>query len=170
MNTFFQHLSNPEYMHVLLNPLPVYGLAIATLGLLLALIARNRRAVVVTLALLFVSGLSAWPTYQYGESAYDRVKAMSDPAGEQWLDAHMARAEKLIAAFYVVAGLAVIAMLAPIKLPHSASALSMITLVAAAATLAIGCWIAYAGGHVRHKEFRFEPPPPVQANEHQHEH
>ncbi len=28
----FEHLSNPEYMHVLLNPLPVYGLAMGCLA------------------------------------------------------------------------------------------------------------------------------------------
>ncbi len=32
-----EHLSDPEYIHVLVNPLPVYGLAMATLALVLAL-------------------------------------------------------------------------------------------------------------------------------------
>jgi hypothetical protein len=31
------HLSKPEYVHVLLNPLPVYGLAVGVLGLVIAL-------------------------------------------------------------------------------------------------------------------------------------
>src|SRR6266545_2235608 len=96
MNIFFQHLNSPEYMHVLLNPVPVYGLAIGVIGLLLAVIARNRTGMVIALVLVFLSGLSAWPTYYYGEAAYDRVKAMADTAGDQWLDEHMARGEKLI--------------------------------------------------------------------------
>src|SRR5881227_2279957 len=108
MNTFFQHLRDPEYMHVLLNPLPVYGLAFGTLALALALLLRNYRVSVAALVLVFVGAMSAWPVYQYGESAYDRVKAMSDPAGEQWLDEHMARGEKLIWAFYVLAGISAI--------------------------------------------------------------
>jgi len=29
------HLSKPEYVHVLLNPLPVYGLAVGALGLII---------------------------------------------------------------------------------------------------------------------------------------
>ncbi len=73
----------------------------------------------------------------------------------------MARGEKLISAFYVLAGLAVVAIVAPIKWPRSSWPLAAITLVIGFATLAIGCWIAYAGGHIRHKEFRFEPPPPA---------
>src|SRR4030095_10051626 len=94
-----EHLGDPEYVHVLINPLPVYGLAIATLAVVLALVLRNQRVTIAALVLIFVSALSAWPTYHYGEAGYDRVKAISDPAGEHWLDEHMARGEKLIWAF-----------------------------------------------------------------------
>ncbi len=155
-------------MHVLLNPLPVYGLAIAVLGLTLALIFRNRHALIVSLALVSVSGLSAWPTYSYGEAAYDRIKSMSDPAGEQWLDEHMARAEKLIPAFYILAALGAAGIVLPLKWPRSSVPLSIATLALGGATLGMGGWIAYPGGHVRHKEFRFESPPPVRAEEHHH--
>src|SRR5437899_1527819 len=167
MNIFF-HLNSPEYMHVLLNPVPVYGLAIGIVGLLLAVIARNRTGIVIALVLVFLSGLSAWPTYHYGEAAYDRVKAMADTAGDQWLDEHMARGEKLIYAFYVLAALAMVGMFAPMKWPRSSLPLAIATLAMGCATLGIGFYIAYAGGHVRHKEFRFEAPPPPRVVEHHH--
>lgn len=170
MNTFFQHLNSPEYMHVLLNPVPVYGLAIGLVGLLSAIIARNRTAIVISLALVFLSGLSAWPTYHYGEAAYDRVTAMADTVGDQWLDEHMARGEKLIPAFYVLAGLAFVAIATPIKWPRSSLPLAISTIVLGLVTLGIGGWIAYAGGHIRHKEFRFQPPPPPREHHHEHEH
>src|SRR5438093_6232242 len=169
MTTFFQHLSSQESMHVLLNPVPVYGLAIGVIGLLLAVVTRNRTGIVVALVLVFLSGLSAWPTYHYGEAAYDRVKAMADTAGDQWLDEHMARGEKLIYAFYVLAGLAVVGLFAPMKWSRSSLPLAIATLVTGCATLGIGGYIAYAGGHVRHKEFRFQQPPPPREN-HQHDH
>src|SRR6266568_4720089 len=168
MNIFFQHLNSPEYMHVLLNPIPVYGLAFGIVGLLSAIIARSRAAIVVSLVLVFLSGLSAWPTYHYGEAAYDRVKAMADTAGDQWLDEHMARGEKLIYAFYVLAGLAAVGMFAPMKWPRSSFPLAIATFVIGCTTLGIGAYIAYAGGHVRHREFRFEPPPQARADEHHH--
>ena len=166
MNIFLQHLRDPEYMHVLLNPLPVYGLSIAVIGLALALIFRNRTAIIIALALVFISGLSAWPVLSYGQAAYDRVKTMSDPAGEQWLDEHMARGEKLIYAFYVLAALAAAGVLLPIKWSRTSTPLATTTLVLGFVTLAIGGWIAYAGGHIRHKEFRFEPPPVAKAEGH----
>ena len=145
-------------MHVLLNPVPTYGLAIGLAGLLLAIIARSRTAIVIALVLVCLSGLSAWPTYYYGEAAYDRVTGNGDSVADQWLTKHMARGEKWIGAFYVLAGLAVIGVLAPIKWPRTSLPLAVVTLVVGCAALGFGGYIAYAGGHVRHKEFRFERP------------
>jgi hypothetical protein len=169
VNTFFQHLRDAEYMHVLLNPLPVYGLAFGTLALALALFLRNYRVTVAALVLVFVAAISAWPVYQYGESAYDRVKSMSDAPGEQWLDEHMARGEKMIWLFYVLAGVAAIGVGAVLKWPRTSFAITVGTLVLAGVTLGTGGYISYAGGHVRHREFRFEAPPPPRMAEHHHE-
>ena len=167
-NTLWQHLSDPEYVHVLINPLPVYGLAIGILALVLALVLRTPKVTMAALVLVFVSGLSAWPTYHYGEAGYDRVKALSDDAGVKWLDEHMARGEKLIWAFYVLAGVSAIGVVAVAKWPRSSFAISVLTLVLGTTTLGFGGYIAYAGGHVRHREFRFEPPPEAKADEHHH--
>src|SRR5438128_7363712 len=169
MNTFFQHLRDAEYMHVLLNPLPVYGLAFGTLALALALLLRNYRVSAAALVLVFVGAISAWPVYQYGESAYDQLKSMSYPAGEQWLDEHMARGEKMIWLFYVLAGVAAIGVGAVLKWPRTSFPITVGTLVLAGITLGTGGYIAYAGGHVRHREFRFEAPPPPRMAEHHHE-
>ncbi len=42
-------LRQPEYVHVLLNPLSVYGLLVAWIGLLIAFFSKSRRAQVATL-------------------------------------------------------------------------------------------------------------------------
>ena len=148
--------------------MPVNGLAIGLLALVLALFLRTPRVTIAALVLVFVCALSAWPTYHYGEAGYDRVKAMSDPVGEQWLDEHMARGEKMIWLFYVLAGVAAVGVGAVVKWPRTSFAITVGTLVLGGATLGTGGYIAYAGGHVRHKEFRFEPPPPARAEEHHH--
>jgi hypothetical protein len=98
------------------------------------------------------------------------MTAMADTAGDQWVDEHMARGERLIWVFYVLAGLAVVAVAVPIKWPRTSVPLAAATLVVGCATLGIGFYIAYAGGHVRHKEFRFEPPPSPREHHHEHEH
>src|SRR2546429_9062067 len=163
-----EHLSSPEYLHVLLNPLLVYGLAMGVFTLLLALISRRRAARVIALALIFVGAISAWPVYHYGEAAYDRVTAMADSDGDKWLDKHMRRGEQLIYVFYVVAALSAGAIVAEFKLRGAAVSLGIATVILAGADLGIGGYIAYAGGHIRHREFRFDPPPPPRAEEHHH--
>jgi len=169
MNIFLQHLNSPEYMHVLLNPLPVYGLTFGTLALVLALFLRNHRVAVAALVLVFIGAISAWPVYQYGQSAYDRVKSMSDPTGEQWLDEHMARGEKLIYAFYVLAALSATGIAVIVKWPRTFMTVSLVALALSSGTLGVGGYISYAGGHVRHREFRFETPPAPRMAEHHHE-
>jgi hypothetical protein len=37
-------LEQPEYIHVLINPLPVYGLAMGLIGLMIGLVLRSREA------------------------------------------------------------------------------------------------------------------------------
>ena len=41
---FLKGLKQPEYIHVLINPLPVYGLAMGLIGLILGLMLRSREA------------------------------------------------------------------------------------------------------------------------------
>ena len=41
---FLKGLEQPEYIHVLINPLPVYGLAMGVIGLIIGLVLRSREA------------------------------------------------------------------------------------------------------------------------------
>lgn len=165
---FIQSLSQPEYIHVLINPLPVYGLAIAVIGLIIALVQRSRSAQVATLALILLCGAIAWPVMHYGEAGKDIAISLSDEQGQAWLEAHEHRAEKFIWAFYLLAGLAAVAILAPMKWPKTSLALALVTLLCAFAVLGAGGYIAYAGGKVRHREFRNEPAPILQAGSYDH--
>jgi hypothetical protein len=161
-------LQQPEYIHVLLNPLPVYGLLIGLIGLVIALILKSRRAQITTLILVLINSASAWPVYEFGQQGYDRVLSMADDAGQAWLDEHRERGEDLIWIFYVLVALSAIAIAAPIKWPKSSVPLALAVLFLGAVTLGSGAYIAYAGGRVRHREFRNEPPPPKRS-EHEHD-
>jgi hypothetical protein len=160
----FEDLKQPEYIHVLLNPLPVYGLAMGTLALFVSLLFKSRTAQLTSLILVFVAAGSAWPVYVYGEHGYDRVYAMADRDGQAWLDAHRRRAEKFIYVFYALALRALVGIGAPFKWPNSMTALAIVTLGVAIGTLCLGSWIAYAGGKIRHREFRNEQPPKPESN------
>lgn len=158
-------LRQPEYIHVLLNPLPVYGLLVGWVGLVIGLALRSRLAQIATLTLVLLSSISAWPVYEFGQQGYDRVLSMTDEAGEAWLDEHMHRAEDLIWVFYALAALSLFAIAAPIKWPRCSVPLAVAVILLGAVTLGSGAYIAYAGGRVRHREFRNEPPPPKRSED-----
>src|SRR5690348_2688717 len=149
----------PEYVHVLLNPLPTYGLAMGWIGLIIAAVLRSRPAQIVMLVLVLISAASAWPVYEFGEQGYDRVLSMTDDDGQAWLDEHQHRGEQLIYFFYALAALSVISIIVPIKWPKTSAPLLISTILLGVIVLGMSGYIAYAGGKVRHKEFRTEPPP-----------
>jgi disulfide bond formation protein DsbB len=159
LETISKDLNQPEYVHVMLNSLPVYGLIVGIIGLVLALLLRSRSARITALAVVFVSAASAWPTAHYGEQAYDRVLSMADDAGQAWLDAHARRADNLVWCFYVLALVAAAAIATPKTWPRLGASLTVLSLCLAMVSLGAGGYIAYAGGKIRHREFRTVPPP-----------
>ena len=168
IDSILRGLRQPEYVHVFLNPVPVYGLLISWLGLIIAVFLKSRRAQVATLVLVLISSLSAWPVYEFGQQAYDRVLSMTDEDGERWLDEHQDRAEDLIWVYYALAVLSAAAIAVPIKWPKSSAPLVITVILLGAGALGTGSYIAYAGGKIRHREFRNAPPPPKRA-EHEHD-
>ena len=159
METLSRELQQPEYLHVLLNPLPVYGLAIALFGLVAALYLGTRGGQVTALVLVFACAASAWPVAHYGEAAEDRIHVMTDEDGGAWLKAHAQRADNLIYAFYALALLAAAAIFVPKRWPQTARPLVFATIALAFVSLGAGVYIASAGGKIRHREFRSVPPP-----------
>ena len=157
--TILRDLQQPEYIHVLINPLPVYSLVGGLIGLFIAICQRSRRAIIVALAIVYVSAATAWPVYEYGERSYDRVLTMADNDGRAWLAEHKKRAEHLIWFFYALAILSAIGLIVPAKWPKSSLPFAIAVLLLGVISLGAGGYIAYAGGRIRHREFRNESPP-----------
>jgi len=165
IDTLLRDLRQPEYIHVLINPLPIYGLAIAWVGLIVSLFLGSRRAQIATLVIVLISAASAWPVYELGQQSYDRVLSMADSDGQAWLDEHQDRAEDLIYFFYSLALLSALAIVAPMKWLKSSMPLTLGVTLLGAIVIGIGAYIAQAGGKIRHREFRNEAPPKRSAEE-----
>ena len=131
------------------------------LALGVALATRDRTAILIGLVLVGLLALSAWPVYTYGEAGYDRVLSMSDEAGGKFLEQHRALAERWVWLYFVTAGVAALGLALAWKWPRTLVPVAIVALLLAAASLAAGIVIAQAGGAVRHREFRFSPPPPT---------
>lgn len=164
MEGFSKAIQQPEYVHVLLNHLPITGLFIAFLLLLVAVLNENRALLMSALALVGLLSLSAWPVTHYGGLAYDRVLSMSDEAGGQYLKHHAALADRWIFLFYVTAAVAAGGLIVGWKKPrHLRLAASAVVLLAFASLIA-GAVIADWGGKIRHREFRYGSPPTQHQN------
>jgi hypothetical protein len=159
LNAFLEQCRQPEYLHILLNPIPIYGVAVGIVSLIFALIARSRSAQVVSLLIIAGTAAIAWPVADYGEQSYDRAQSISDRVGEQWLGLHEQRAQKFVKVYYVLVFVALNAAILPWKFPKWNLPLCSFTLIASIVVLLVGMWIAHPGGQIRHKEFRVVAPP-----------
>jgi uncharacterized membrane protein len=156
---FLAALRQPEYVHVLLHPLPIVGLAAGVFSLAVALLTRSRSGQAIALLLMLVTAAAAWPVAHFGHAAYDRVYAMSNDAAQQWLNWHEHLADRIVWAHHATAGLAAVALLGLWKFPRLHRAALALTAVAAVVALGLGGFLAFVGGKIRHPEFRHGPPP-----------
>ena len=145
---------SPEYLHVLINHLPIEGLLMGIIGLVLSLIFNNKGAKLVSLTLILISSLSVMPISYTGEQAYERIETRLDEAGEHYLEEHEERAEKAEPALYVTAVLALLTMLTVAKAPKFAKIATNTTLIASCIAFGMCGWAAQAGGKIAHEEFR----------------
>ena len=162
------HFLSMEHVHVLLNHLPIIGLAMGILALVLALMHHSRKTEMVALILVLVAAASAWPVNFTGQRAYKTVRGFADDGGADWLDTHMERAEKAAPAFYALALLTAAALIAPHKWPRTTRPLAVATLALALLCEGASGWIALAGGQIRHPEFRTKAPPAELTEPHTH--
>jgi hypothetical protein len=150
----FEILKKPEYIHAVLNHLPIYGTVLGAIALAVSLLLRSRAAQITALIITLIAGVSAYPVFLSGQRAYKAVRGMSDDAGADALDEHMDRAENTIGAFYVLAFAALAGLLVPLKWPKTSLVLTALALVLALICFGVGVYIAQEGGRVRHPEFR----------------
>lgn len=167
LESIVRDLQQPEYLHVLLNPIPIYGLAAGVIGLIVALFVPHPAAKIPPLMILFFAGLMAWPVAELGERAESRVLAVTDADGSDWLHVHEERAEKAVWLFYALAAVAAVGVAVVMKAPRRAGPVAAAVLLVALAACALGVWVAYPGGRIIHREFRTSLPPST--HEHHHE-
>ena len=147
-------LKKPEYIHVVLNHLVIYGTILGAVALAVSLMLRSRAGQITALVITLIAAASAYPVLVSGQRAYKAIRAIADDTGAEALDEHMDRAEKTIGLFYLLALVALAGLLVPIKWPKTGLPLTATTLVLALACFGLSLYIAQEGGRVRHPEFR----------------
>jgi peptidoglycan/LPS O-acetylase OafA/YrhL len=153
---------NPEHIHLLINHIPIHGLAFSTLFLVIALLLKNRLLVGISAAVITVCGLSIPFIMSTGEGAYERYEntpELWETIGESGLEAahvHYERAEKGAKATYLLIVLGIVSILVwkfrPEWLIKMGWSLALLCVVC----LFLNAWIASSGGKIRRPDFRAE--------------
>jgi hypothetical protein len=148
------HLSQPEYVHVLLNPMPLYGMAAGAFLLVWSRLLHPEEfpegALIWIILVAFVTGLAVY----FGEQGYENVGAIADAHGNRWLAHHKEQAETLMYIFYLTGFCALGSLWAQRRRSPSARHWVSLTLVLSLLSMGAASWISHAGGQVMHAESR----------------
>jgi len=148
------HMSQPEYVHVLLNPMPLYGMAAGAFLLVWSRIRHPEEfpeGVLIWIILVaIITGLAVY----FGERGLENVGVIADAHGNRWLARHKERAETLMYIFYLTGFSALGALFTQRRNPLVALRLVWLTLLLTFVSMGAASWISHAGGQVMHAEFR----------------
>jgi len=159
MDLLLELLEDPAYRHVLLNHLPIVGLAIAWLVLGWALTERRWSSTVFGLSLVALLSGSAIGVMSAGDAAYPFVFDSLDGPGREWLDYHTYLGDRWGWLLPTNGALAILAIVAGFMRERLRMIVGVIVLATTLAGLATAAIIAEAGGKIRHPEFRLSDPP-----------
>lgn len=143
----------PVHLHLLLNHVPVLGVAFGLLILLGGMAWRRADVTRVGLALFVAAGLAAIPTYLSGEPAEEAVEHAAGTV-EAWVEPHE---EAALVSLVLVEALGVLALgtlWVHRRKPAVPQPLVVAPAVLALVTAGSLSWTANLGGQIRHTEIR----------------
>jgi hypothetical protein len=89
---------------------------------------------------------------------------MADESGQAYLKHHAHLAERWVFLYYITAVVALAGLITCWKWPRVLAPISLVATLLALVSLGAGIAIAHEGGQIRHREFRYGPPPAEDAN------
>lgn len=157
---------NPEHLHVMLNHIPLIGLALALVPLLIGLIGSRRESLFIGLLLATMCGASTWVVMWSGEEAehewlHSETAEHLDADAYEWAEVHEHRAEDFVWVMYGTAAVSLITLLSMTmnKRVKTTRVLAGLSALGCVLSVAASAYIADVGGKISHPEFRDGPPP-----------
>ena len=146
---------NWAHIHLILNHVPVIGMAFGILLLLVAVVRRSEELKRVSLGFFVVLAVLALPTYFTGEPAADLVQSLPG-VSTQLIGQHQ---DAALVALIGVGILGLVALGGLIRYRQAVALPSWLMATAFVLALAVGGWLAWTanlGGQIRHSEIRAE--------------
>jgi hypothetical protein len=152
-------IMTPEHLHLILNHVPIFGMACALLPLGVGIALKKKDMLLVGLILATASIWMTGPVMGTGESAHHKylegeVRPYLDPDVDDYLHAHEERAEVGSKIMYAAAVLALVSLVIYFKKPDWVYGVSTALWVVGLLSILAGAWIAESGGKIRRVDFR----------------
>jgi hypothetical protein len=144
---------NGAHLHLLVNHIPLFGIAFGLLVLVWSLIKKSQDLELGAILLFTIGGISAWIADQTGDSAEDIAEKLPEVT-KQLIHAHEEVAEFAVIAATAVAGIAIALFLARKSKNSLTPILRIVLLLTALGASAAMARTAYLGGMIRHTEIR----------------
>lgn len=145
----WQTVRDPEYAHLLLESLPLFGIAAGLIFLCGSLIFREGKSRLLALLIICASSGSVWPYITLREKAEARIVAMHDPSYAPLIREQTARRKSTAWAFYSICALSGLAFI--LGMAGKGRALLIVTLVAATATFWLSVWLHKKEAEIYHR-------------------
>lgn len=176
LTILWDSLHDAEYLHLLLEPLPVYGLSLGLLFLLGALILRERKSQWLALLILCLSCLSVHPYLDLRREASPRILATSATSYRPMIQTQMERRQEHTWPYLAMASLCGLAMIGGSGRPGKI--LRLAVFLGGTGLLGFSLWLHQKEAEIHHPNLlrhrqsapnrSFEPPgllrPPAPAN------
>lgn len=157
LTTLWQSIREPEYLHLLMEPLPLYGLGLGLMFFILAFVFGERRCRLVALVLICVSCASVWPYTDLRAKATPRILATRPPEYASMIREQTERRLAWNWPYYAMAILSLLGVLTG----HSAKGRPLLFMVVAGGALLFwfSIWLHKKECEVYHRNIvRYAPP------------
>lgn len=156
-----------EQLHLAVAHLPLFGLAVATLVLVIGVIGGEKQLLFAGLLVALLASSSIPLVMGSGESAFQRYQQAPghfglDAEGVAWARVHFVRAQQASKPVYFTALLALLGLISMSMLPKFTRWLAGLCLAGALASAGWGFWAAQPASKIRRADFREGPAPVVE--------
>jgi hypothetical protein len=145
----WQSVRDPEYAHLLLESLPLFGIGAGLIFLCASLFFRENKSRLLALLLICVSSGSVWPYVALREKSQARIIAMHDPSYAPLIRDQTARRKSAAWAFYsmsLISGLAFV-----LGMAGKGRGLVFLSIVTATATFWLSLWLHKKEAEIYHR-------------------
>ena len=157
LTTLWHSVRDPEYAHLLLEAVPLYGVGFGLVFLIIAYVAGEKKTRLLALAVICLSCASVWPYLELRSRATPRILATRDPANHPLIVQQTTLRTSTAWIYYTMAGISGLTLLLSVS-RYGKYAL-ILTVFSAAGVFWISIWLHKKECEVYHRNIiRYSPP------------